>query len=284
MADAALKPRRRWLLRAGLALLALLVVGWFARNFLVRKGLEAVVTEVTGFPLEIGSFRLGILDSRIDVGGMRLRNPEGFEDPRCLDVPRLVADPEFRTLFGRNIHVEEIVVDVEEVVVVKNAAGETNLERLRALGGGGKEKGNGTKEPPKPGPGEPGQPGTQERKEPLKWRCDRLELTLRRMIYLDYSRMKDGKPAKEEFDLKVDHEEFRDIDGPDKIVRLIALRVLQRTKIRLSNISVESLTAGLEGVVGDLAGSVEGGLKGIGKSIEGLLGGKKEEAPKKKRR
>lgn len=273
MADETPKPRKRWILRILLGFLALLVVAFIARNFLMRKGLEAVVTETTGFPLEIGSFSLGLTDTRLDVGGMKLRNPEGFEDPRCLDIPRLVADPEVKSLFGRRIHIEEVVLEVAEVVVVKNAGGETNLERLKALGGGGKEEAKA-----------PGEPGAGEKKEPLKWTCDRLELTVRKVVYLDYTRMKDGKPAREEFDLKVDHEEFRDIDGPEKIVKLIVLRVLQRTKIRLAGISVDSLTEGLGGVVGDLAGAVEGGVKGIGDAIEGLLGGKKDEPERKGRK
>lgn len=280
-------PRRRRLLRLGVAFLALLVIGWFARNFLVRKGLEAAVTETTGFPFTVGSFDLGLFDARIDVAGMDLRNPPGFEDPRCLRIPRLAADLGFWSLFGRTLHVEECVLDVDEVVVVRDAAGETNLDRLKSLGGGkGKSKGE-----PKAKEGPPAEGGAHAKRKPFKWRCDRLELTLRRVIFVDYSRVKDGKPSVTEYDVKVDHEEFRDIDGPEKILRLVVLRVLQRTKITLGSVSADSLTEGLGGVAGNLAGvagglsgAVEGGVKGVEKALDGILGGgRKDERPKKKR-
>src|SRR5688572_31048633 len=51
-------------LRIGVALLVLGVAGYFARNLLVRKGLETAVTEVTGFPLAIDSFDLGLFEDR----------------------------------------------------------------------------------------------------------------------------------------------------------------------------------------------------------------------------
>src|SRR5688572_24815395 len=88
-------PKKRHLFLKTLAVLAILAVcALLFRNFLVRKGMETAVTEVTGFPLTVGSFNLPLGRSRIEIRDLRLSNPEGFEDPRCLHADNIVADIE----------------------------------------------------------------------------------------------------------------------------------------------------------------------------------------------
>jgi hypothetical protein len=254
---------KKWLVRGGIALVVLAVAGLLLRNLLVRKGMEAAVTAATGFPLEVDSFSLGLTDSRVEAGGMRLRNPSGFEDPRCIEIPRLVADMELASLFGSRPHAEEIVLDLKEVVVVRNAAGETNLDRLKALGGGG-GGGGGEAAPAK------------------EFQCDRLELGIGKVVFLDYTRAVDGKPRRDEWDLAI-KEEFRDVTGAGQIVKIVVLRVLQRTPIKLVGATVDSLVGGLGEVVGG-AGKVVGGavetlgegVKGVGGALDGIFGGGKK--------
>ncbi|MCK6481309.1 MAG: hypothetical protein L6R43_14560 [Planctomycetes bacterium] len=276
-------PVLRWGLRIGAVLVLLLLAALLSRNFLLRRGMEAVVTRVTGFPLSVESFSLGLLDARVDIGGMRLSNTAGFEDPRCLHLPRVSAEMELGSLRTEEVRFREIVLDIREVVVVRNAAGETSLDRLKALGGGGEE--GGAKEGGKEGGATPAAPA--EEGGGTRWRIDRLELTIGRVVLLDYTRMRDGKPAEEVWDIGVDHEEFRNVDSPEAIVKLIVLKVLQNTPIRLVSATVDSLVGGLGSVVGGAAGVVKGaagavgeGVRGIGGAVEGLLGGgKKSEEP-----
>jgi hypothetical protein len=265
---------KRRLLLAAAAFLALLAGGFLARNFLLRKGTEAAVAWATGFPLEIGRFDLGLVRSRLEIDDLRLLNPGGFEDPRCIRVPRVVADVEVRSAFRDELHIEEIVLDVAEVVVVRNAKGETNLDRLEALGGG--EKAPAEK---KPGGKKPAGEGKEHR-----WRCDRLDLSMGKVLYIDYTRMKDGKPKEESFDLDVRHEVFRDVTSPKEVVKIIVWKVLKGTPVRLLNASVESLQEGLGSVVGGVAGAAGDAVKGVGDAIGGLFGGKKEPEPAKKKR
>ena len=266
---------KRWLLRLCLAFVVLVAAGYFARNVLLRKGVESSVTRATGFPLEIGGFDLGLFNTRIEVDDLRLLNPEGFEDRRCLRVPRLVADVDLRSAFGPELHIREIVLDVAEVVVVRNAKGETNLDRLRALGG---EK----------APAEEKKPAGPEK--PVKWRCDRLEIGVGKALLLDYSRMKDGKPKEESFDIGV-HEEFRNVTSPEQIVKIITWKVLSGSPVRLMHATIDSIKEGLGGVMnsagevlGSAAGAAGDAVKGVGDALGGILGGdKKKEPPKKKR-
>jgi hypothetical protein len=268
---------KRWLVRILVAFLLLAAVGLLAKNFLIRKGLEAGVTEATGFPLAIESFDLGLFNARVVVKGLRLTNPPGFEDPRCLHAPRLLADVELKSVFREELHVQEVDLDVEEVVVVKNTKGETNLDRLEALGGGEDSakapagKGTAGKEPPPKGGGPGKAPGKAKER---KWRCDRLHLKIGRVVQVDYSSMKNGKPKEETFDLKLD-EHFKDVRGPEQIVKIIVYKVVTRTPITLLRASADSLA----GSIGDVAEKVGGSVKD---TLGGLLGGgddKKKEPP-----
>ena len=263
----------RWWARCCLALLLLLAAGYLARNLLVRKGMEAAVTEATGFPLAVDRFDLGVLRTRVEIDGMRLSNPPGFEDPRCLDVPRVVADVDLPSVFSERLHIEEIVVSVREVVVVRNAAGETNLDRLSALGKDGGE------EAPEGKPG--GAPAA--RKKPVRWRCDRLHLKMDRVVLLDWTKARNGKPKEEAWKVAID-EEFRNLRSPRQVMRLIVLKVLSKTPIRLAGVDADALRAGLDGVA-DKAGKALHKAAGgaLGGALDGILGGdgrkKDEKAP-----
>ena len=81
-------------------------------------------------------------------------------------------------------------------------------------------------------------------------------------------------------------EEFRDLTSPEQIVRLIVLKVVAGTPIRLVNATVETLRDGLDGVVGvagdilkGAGGAIKGAAEGIGGAIEGIFGGGKKEEP-----
>jgi hypothetical protein len=257
------------------------VAGYFLRNAIARSAAETAVTRATGFPLEIGSFDLGLFDSRVEIRDLRLRNPGGFEDPRFLHAPRIVADVEAASVLSDRFHAEEIVLRVKEVVVVRNAAGETNLDRLKALGGDGK----GEAPPPEE------EPAAGKEKE-FRWKCDRLRLSLGKVIYLDYTKAKEGKPREEVWDLGID-KEFRNLTSPDQIVRVLVLEVVTNSPVQLLKAGVAGLRAGLEGVA-DGAGralkgagkAVQGAVEGIGDALGGLLGGEEKppEPPKKRRR
>jgi hypothetical protein len=240
---------RRWSVRILLALVVLGGAGLLLKNLLIRKGLEESVTEVTGFPLAIDSFDLGLFDARVDVKGLRLTNPPGFEDPRCLDVARLLADVDLMSAFGKELHVERIDLDIAEVVVVKNAQGETNLDRLEALGDGEGGKAAGPKES---APKKPAEPKGAKRKD-RKWRCDLLHLRLGKVVLIDYTEMRKGKPKQEVFDLDID-ERIKDVHGPKQIVRIIVRRVVTKTPIRLLKATAENLAEGIGDALGGLLG------------------------------
>jgi hypothetical protein len=248
-------------------LLVLAVCAFYFRNFLVRKGMETAVTEVTGFPLTVGSFNLGLGRVRVEITDLRLSNPEGFEDPRCLHANRIVADIEGKSLFGKELHIEELDLNIPEIVVVKNAKGETNLDRLKTLAGEEKDAKEGKD-------GKDGKGKKKAEEKPFRWKCDRMYLKMGKVVFLDYTDAKGGKPKKDVWDLKVD-EKFKDLDGPDQVVRIIVWKVITKTPVKLVTTTASALGNGLVGL-GEGAVDL---VKDAGSAIGGLFGGGEE--PKK---
>jgi hypothetical protein len=255
---------RKWAIGFAIVFGLLLTVAVFGRNALLRAGLQRTVSRVTGFPLSIGTFDLGLTTTRLEAHDMVLTNPDGFEDRRCISIPELVLDPEVASLFSTTVHIEELTLAIDEVVVVKNASGETNLDRLKALGGDGDDPGTGG--------GGTKPDGTEKEGGMRKVRIDFLHLKIGTVRFLDFSRMKDGKPRQEEWKLNLD-EEFRDLDSPEKVVRLVVLRVLQRTNLKLVRSSVDDLIGGLGGVGTGAGGAIGTVVDGLGKGVNDALGG-----------
>jgi hypothetical protein len=214
-----------------------------AKNTIARVSIEKGVEVVTGLPLKMKSLNIGIINTLVGINDLRLFNPPGYEDKVMLDMPEIFIDYDLLAIIGGKIHLEEVRINLKELVVVKNAQGELNLNSLKTV-----QQQKETKEP------EPAKKG----KAP-ELQIDTLELKIGKVIYKDYS--KGGEPSVKEFNINID-EKFYNIDNPNKLVSLILVRALMNTTVgRLANFDVNSL----KGSIGDTLAT---GQKIIGEAGE----------------
>jgi hypothetical protein len=122
---------KKFLIKAGLCLVALAVVLFLARNFIARKSVEVGVKKLTGFPLEIGAVDLGVLRGQLEVNNLKLMNPPEFPDTNFVDLPLFKVDYTTTSVLGSTLHVKELVVNVKEVVIIKNEKGVTNVDLIQ---------------------------------------------------------------------------------------------------------------------------------------------------------
>lgn len=124
--------RMKKLLRRILLVLVVLVAGlYFARNFIARKAVEIGTTKVTGFPLTIGRVKIGLFTGTLEVSGLKLLNPPEFKESRFVDLPLLKVDYDMLSMLRGAPHLREVVINVQEVVLVKNEQGASNATRLQ---------------------------------------------------------------------------------------------------------------------------------------------------------
>ena len=97
----------------------LLVLSWIVfLPVLVRRTIESR----TGFGVEITRLSVNPFTARIAIDGLVISNPPAeFAEPKFVKLRSIRADAELFSLFSDRLVVEEAVVDIEQITLVKNA-------------------------------------------------------------------------------------------------------------------------------------------------------------------
>lgn len=223
----------------GLSLLLLLLIGLLARNQLIKMEARRLLTEQTGFDLEIGKLKTSLFSSRVELEDVAVRNPPDFPEPTAFVIRRVVVDVDPWALFRKETHLTEMVLDVPRVVVVRNAEGDTNLQRLSGKSGKSDKTGAGGGKPaPAPDKKPPPEPAPER---PFK--IDRLLLKIGQVEYHDY-RGKDG-PRVTVVELNIDREKH-DVQSASAIGTLLVGSVMESAAVQLFGDVGQSLKTAME--------------------------------------
>jgi len=228
-----------------LILLIVLVAVVIAKDALIRLGVEAAVKKVTGLPLKIDSLKVGLTTTKIDIRGLRVFNPPGFEAEPMIDIPLIYVDYSIMELLTGKIHLNDVRVEVHEFVAVVSKEGALNLNYLKTL----QEK------IPTGKPGE--KPKEPQKAMPVQ--IDNLFLKFDRVVKKDYS--KGGEPVVKEFPIGIE-QEYKDIKDLNVVIGVIVFKAV--TQIGMSNLpGLNKVNFGaLDSVVsGTLKGATESGKK-----------------------
>jgi len=227
--------------------LAILIALFFGKNVIIKASVTAGVRAMTGLKLSIRSMDIGIFKTLIGINELQLYNPSGFVDELMIDLPEIYVDYDLGAFMKGRTHLEEVRLHLKEFIVVKNEAGELNLDSLKIVKAEEEVINEGKKEKTK-------MPDLQ---------IDLLELRIDKVVYKDYSK---GTPPKaKEYNVNID-ERFENITDPKTFGRLVILKALKNTTIaRLANFDIEKLQRGISGTVKKTA---EKALQTPGRAIE----------------
>jgi uncharacterized protein involved in outer membrane biogenesis len=204
---------------------------------------------------------VGLLASKVDISEMQLLNPAGFQDKVMIDIPKLLVDVEFASLFKQRKHVETLELNLKELMVVQNKERKLNINSLTALG---KKKQEGKK------PVE--QKETKQGEKAPQVAIDKLILKIGKVTYKDYS--SGQTPYTKTFTIGV-NEVYRNITDLNELVKLIIVRALERTAIaQLTNFDLGSLKS-------DVGEILQKGVSGVTEEGQKELGTNNDEAAKK---
>ena len=76
---------------------------------------------------------IGIFKTLIGINELQLYNPSGFVDELMFDVPEIYVDYDLGAFMKGRTHLEEVRLHLKEFIVVKNEAGELNLDSLKVV-------------------------------------------------------------------------------------------------------------------------------------------------------
>ncbi|MBI4845110.1 MAG: hypothetical protein HY810_01315 [Candidatus Omnitrophica bacterium] len=247
------------------ALVFILAVG---KNIIIKKTVTSGVKVVTGLDMKIDKINVGVMNSLLNIEGLKLFNPEGFEDKLMVDLPEIFVDYDLEAFFKEKaVHLQEVRLNLNEFTVIKNKEGVLNLDSLKPVQSAKKEQ-----EEPNLAEEEP-----KQKQDMPKIKIDKLKLKIGKVITKDYSAK--GEPVINEFNINID-ETFENITDPNEIVKIILKKVLPKLSAQfLKNAvsgGVESMLKESKELVGDAAEDV----LGLGKDAGGKTLGMTKEAAK----
>ena len=257
-------------------LIILLIIAVFARNFIVKIGAEQAVTRLTGLPLKIEGLDIGLKSTNVDIDDMKIYNPSNFPEKTMANVPDIYIDYNLTDILKGKLHLEEIRFHLNEFIVVKNKAGQTNLDSLKAL-----------QQPKKEGEVQKKEPAAKKK---MEVQVDNLSLRIDRVIIKDYS--VEGEPKIQTFEINL-NENHTDIDNLNAVVSLIVFKALFKIpSTALLGIDLNGIAGGLTDTlksstkiatdaVKDAKGMLEdttGSLKGTAENLKGTADTFKDKA------
>ena len=210
-------------------LLVVVLVLSVGKNIIAKTAVEKGVELVTGLKLRISKLNIGVINTLVGIKDLTLYNPKGYQDRVMVNIPEIYVDYDLGAIIGGNIHLNDVKINLNEFVVIKNEKGELNLDSLKVVQAQKEGKA----------------PSEKEKAKAPDIKIDKLQLIIGKVIYKDYS--KGGQPSVREFNINLD-ETYTDITDPHSLVSLIVVKALMNTTIAsLTNFDL----SGLEGTVGE---------------------------------
>jgi uncharacterized protein involved in outer membrane biogenesis len=222
------------------ALVILVVVLFLARNFIARESVEIGAKKMTGFPLTIGTLQLSPFGGKVDAHDLKLTNPDEFPDKTFVDMPQLYIDLRLGSILSGAPHVNDMIINIKQVTVVKNAKGETNARKLKAVVSSGKSS--------------------------SKYYVDKLQVHIGTVSIKDYSHPKMTERNKT---LDIDAT-YRNISDSTDITRLVLLTVMSQVRLPDIGINTDDLKKDLGNVTNQAGQALKGAADSVDKSSKGL--------------
>ena len=123
-----MKRSLRWLGRALLVLLVVLIGLVLARDEIAKVLAKRTLQESTGLRAEIGQFKTTLGSASLQMRDLKLYNPVQFGGTLMASVPELVVDLDASQVADGRLHFRNLKLSLAELNVVKNAQGRLNLE------------------------------------------------------------------------------------------------------------------------------------------------------------
>ena len=150
--------------------------GGVIKDQIIKSVITAVATQVTGAPVHIDGFSLGVFNQSVQISGFKMYNPKGFTKAVLLDLPNINVRYDMGALLKKKLHLPSVVIEIKEIGLERNKEGKLNVDQLKVVKQGGKQ-GN-------------------KSSEQMPMRLDMLTLSMGRIVMKDYS-------ARGEFIVKV---------------------------------------------------------------------------------
>ena len=120
----------KWLFRLFLLAVVLVVVLLLSLNSILRVAVEHRIRAQTGMDAEIGKFSVGLVEPTVEIQNLRLFNSPDFGGTPFLNIPEIHVEYDRAALLNNQLHITLLRFNLDELDIVKNEAGRTNIFSL----------------------------------------------------------------------------------------------------------------------------------------------------------
>lgn len=212
-----MNAKTKKILSVALIVVAVLFVLGQVKDTAVKSVVTAVASNITGAPIHIGEFSLGIVRPAVHIKDFKMYNPQGFPGGEMVDIPQISVQYDLLSILKGKIHLSLLVFDLKEMVIIRNKDGKLNFDELKFA----KEQAaaSGTKK------GEQKKPSKE-----MPMQIDKFMLNLGRVVVKDYT--KPENPSILVYELSLKDKTFKNLTNAQQLAAVITLEGMKPAAIK----------------------------------------------------
>ncbi len=121
----------KWLFILLLVAVGLVVGLLLSKDAILKAAVEQQIRAQTGMDARIGRLSLGLLSPVVNIENLTLRNTPEFGGTPFLDIRELYLEYDRDALAQRKLKITLLRLNLEELTVVRNSTGTTNISTLK---------------------------------------------------------------------------------------------------------------------------------------------------------
>ncbi len=228
-------------LRIVFIVFAVLFVLAILKDQVIKTTVAAAASSVLGTKVSIDGFSLGIVKQSVRIKGFKIYNPSGFPSGLLLNMEEVSVNYDLPALLGGKLHIPMAVIDLQEMVVVKNKEGKLNVDALKVT----------EKAAEKPSPAQPEKPAKQ-----MPMQIDVITLNIGRVIFKDYS--KGEPPVIQAYDVQIKDKTYKNISSAQQFAVLVLVEAMKPTAIKSAQAYAAATILGVGFLPAGVAGAILG--------------------------
>jgi len=195
--------------------------GSILRDQIIKSVITVVATQVTGAPVHIDGFTLGVFSQSVRISGFKMYNPKGFSRSILVDLPKISVKYDLGALLKKKLHLASTEVEIKEIGLEKNKEGKLNVDELKVV---------------KQAKDQKGKPAEQ-----MPMQIDMLTLGIGRIVAKDY--VAAGAPTVKVYNINI-RKSYKNITSAQQLAALILAEPMKAAGIQGAKIYGAAMLAG----------------------------------------
>lgn len=201
--------------------IVIFAVGVF-KDQIIKSVITVVATQVTGAPVHIDGFSLGVFSQSARISGFKMYNPKGFSQGILVYLPKIRVKYDLGALLKKKLHLLNVEIEIKEIGLERNAEGKLNADELKVVKQGKEKKS-------KPA-------------EQMPMQIDMLTLGIGRIVSKDYVQAKE--PIVKVYDLNI-RKSYKNITSAQQLAALIVAEPMKAAGIQGAKIYGAAMLTGV---------------------------------------